>query len=152
MPVSQSRSAAWFGPLEQSQKETVLRNVADEGLMRFNAYVRSLRQAVGIRRLRGQDRLNAYRERSPDTWAQLQRMFPKGEHGYEGQMEDWRKLELREIRAGRGLQNFPMPPGLPLNVEGPRLFPAAPEVGQTTTNVLRNVTPASPYAPLGPQG
>lgn len=138
--------------LEQEQKEEVLRRVGEEGKALFNTYRATLFKAVALRKLRGQERLKAYRERTGETWAMLQKMYPRGEASYEDQMKDWKQLEsrdVREIRAGRTIQNHPMPPGIKPEIEGERIYPAAPRVGATSTPAIVQASGNSPYEPIG---
>lgn len=95
--------ATWFGQLSPAQKITVLKNVKIEGARRFSKYREVLKDSLGLQELRGDELLNAYRQRTPDVWENLQRNFPDT---YESQMKEWGKLEDKAAQK----QVLPPPP------------------------------------------
>ena len=85
----------YFGLLDQEDQEEVLRTVATEAAARFRTYFETIKKATGLRHQAARRRLETYRSRLPDVWAQLQANFPE-EHTR--QMRDWRRQELASSR------------------------------------------------------
>lgn len=88
--MPRASSGTFFGMLTQSQKEQVLKDVAEEAAARFKLYMDTIDEATGLRKLHGQEARNAYQSRSPEAWAELQQRFPKQ---YERDLRDWAILE-----------------------------------------------------------
>lgn len=105
--------ARFFGPLTQDQKEEVLRDVSVEASQRYQWGREAVLDSVGLRALRGTDRLTAYQNRAPEIWANLQAQLPTE---YQKQMEDWGKLEQRS--TFRRIQPKPDFSSIPLPAEG----------------------------------
>ena len=83
-----------FGELTQDQKEEVLTRVAEMAATRFEAYVDSIEDGVGLRSLAGQDKLEAFRARASEIWATLNKEMPLE---YEKRMKEWSDLERRAL-------------------------------------------------------
>lgn len=83
-----------FGELTQDQKEDVLMAVAEQASIRFDAYVDAVVDGVGLRELRGQDKLEAFRQRASEIWARIQTELPAE---YDKRMKEWQSLETRAL-------------------------------------------------------
>lgn len=88
-------AGVFFGRLDETAKEEVLKAVAEQAKDRFRTYREAVKQSTGLRTPRAQERLDAYRERIPEVWARLQKQFPQE---YERQQNDWRNIEKNNQR------------------------------------------------------
>lgn len=95
-----------FADLTPQQQDEVLERLAEEALPMFEAYVEALTRATGFRELTGQEKLEAYRSRSPDVWARLQAVLPRD---YQRMMKEWGRLEGRGIKRAASV----IPPRTP---------------------------------------
>lgn len=87
--------SVWYGELTPAQKIIVLKNVKIEGARLFKEYRMVLKNALGLQDLKGPELLDAYRQRTPDVWANLHNAFPDT---YADQMTEWGKLEHQDAQ------------------------------------------------------
>jgi hypothetical protein len=80
----------FYGPLSQAHKDLVIKHVREIAAMRFRKYREVLKESLGLPDLKGPALLEAYRNRTPDVWAQLQSRFPDE---YGRQITQWGKME-----------------------------------------------------------
>ena len=112
----QVHSAGFFwGQLDQDAKERVLEECSKEASARFKAKVAAYIDATGLRKPPAAQRLQDYRTRPGQTWAELQAGFP---HVYKEQMDDWRTLEHGDMAREK--------PASPPGFGAPSASPAAP--------------------------
>lgn len=98
--------SVWYGELTPAQKVIVLKNVKTEGARLFAKYRSVLKEALGLEDLKGDALLQAYRQRTPDVWANLQQNFPDT---YAEQMTQFGKLEQQNAQK---IQLPPVDPSL----------------------------------------
>lgn len=87
---------AYFAMLEQTQKEIVLENVAQEAAKLFKQYMEAIKESASLRSLPARDRLRVYTQRTPDIWARIASQFP---HEYRDQQQDFYYLQRRIQQA-----------------------------------------------------
>lgn len=134
--MPQTSPSVFFGMLNQDQKEEVLAEVAKEAAARFKVYREAVIEATALRDLRGEDKLAAYRQRTPEIWAGLLAKFPKE---YQRQMGDFARLERDAYKRLERL----IPDSPPDSTKS--IIRGLPAVNKAAASVTRSNVPAPRY-------